>query len=60
MARKACGLNGIAAEMLEAGDQDMVHFLTRVFNILFIRVFINRSGPRQLLLLLIKKETKNR
>ena len=32
---KACGLDGITAEMLKAGGQDVVLFLTRMFNVLF-------------------------
>ena len=32
---KACGLDGITAEMLKAGGQDAVLFLTRMFNVLF-------------------------
>jgi len=32
---KVCGLDGITAEMLKAGGQDVVLFLTRMFNVLF-------------------------
>ena len=32
---KACGLDGITAEMLKAERQDVVLFLTRMFNVLF-------------------------
>ena len=32
---KACGLDGITAEILKAGGQDVVLFLTRMFNVLF-------------------------
>ena len=32
---KACGLDGITAEMLKAGGQDVVLFLTRMYNVLF-------------------------
>jgi len=32
---KACGLDGITAELLKAGGQDVVLFLTRMLNVLF-------------------------
>ena len=32
---KTCGLDGITAEMLKAGGQDAVLFLTRMLNVLF-------------------------
>ena len=33
--RKACVLDGVTAELLKAGGQDVVLFLTRMFNVLF-------------------------
>ena len=33
--RKACRLDGVTAEMLKSGGQDVVLFLTRMFNVLF-------------------------
>ena len=53
---KACGLDGITAEMLKAGGQDVVLFLTRISNVLFEKGI----GPRQLLSLFIKTETSNK
>ena len=32
---KACGLDGITAEILKAGGQHVVIFLTRMFNVLY-------------------------
>ena len=32
---KACGLDGITVEMFKAGGQDLMLFLTRMFNVLF-------------------------
>ena len=56
---KACGLAGITAEMLKAGGQDVVLFLTRMFKVLFEKDIYHRIGPRQLLSQFIKKETPN-
>ena len=57
---KACGLDGITAEMLKAGGQDVVLLPTRMFTVLFEKgIYTHRIGPRQLLSLFIKKETSN-
>jgi len=59
---KACGLDGITAEMLKAGGKDVVLFLTRMFNVLFennTERFTHRIGPRQLLSQFIKMKTPN-
>ena len=56
---KACGLDGITAEMLKAGGQDVVLFLSRMFNILFGKGIYPQDWAKAIAIQFIKKETPN-
>ena len=52
---KACGLDGITAEMLKAGGQDVVLFLTRMFNVLFEKGIYPQDWAKAIVIPIHKK-----
>ena len=57
---KAYGLDGITAEMLKARGQDMVLFLTRIFNALFEKGIYPQVTAKAIVIPIHKKETSNK
>ena len=52
---KACGLDGITAEMLKAGGQDVELFLTRMFNVLFEKGIYPQDWAKAIVIPIHKK-----
>ena len=52
---KACGLDGITAEMLKAGGQEVVLFLTRKFNVLFEKGIYTQDWAKAIVIPIHKK-----
>ena len=52
---KACGVDGITAEMVKTGGKDVLLFLTKLFNILFSKGLYPREWSKAIIIPIFKK-----